>query len=91
MSRSHGGVHRLRTDSRLESGTDSLRRFARFVVAGAGGFIVQVGTLAVLTSLLGVHYLAATVIAVEAAILANFACHYRWTWRDRSPSGPSGQ
>jgi putative flippase GtrA len=62
------------------------RRFVRFVIAGAGGFIVQVGMLAVLTSLFGVHYLVATLIAVEAAILSNFVWHYRWTWRDRAAS-----
>jgi putative flippase GtrA len=31
----------------------------------------------------GLHYIAATVIAVELAILANFVWHARWTWRDR--------
>ena len=61
-------------------------RFARFAVAGTGGFIVQVGMLAVLHSVVGVNYLLSTAIAVEAAILANFAWHYRWTWRDRAGS-----
>ncbi len=36
-----------------------------------------------LTQLLGVHYVVATVIAVEAAILVNFVWHERWTWQDR--------
>jgi putative flippase GtrA len=31
----------------------------------------------------GLHYIAATVIAVELAILANFVWHARWTWSDR--------
>ena len=75
---SHRRIHSLRTDSGL--------RFARFVIAGTGGFIVQIGMLAVLHSVLGVNYLVATAIAVEAAILANFAWHYRWTWRDRAGS-----
>jgi putative flippase GtrA len=61
-------------------------RFARFAIAGTGGFVVQVGTLAALTSLAGVHYLIATAIAVEAAILSNFAWHQLWTWRDRPGS-----
>jgi len=30
-----------------------------------------------------VHYLIATIVAVEATILHNFAWHQRWTWRDR--------
>jgi putative flippase GtrA len=59
-------------------------RFLRFALAGTSGFVVQVGAMAVLTSLLGINYLIATVIAVEAAILANFVWHQRWTFRDRS-------
>jgi putative flippase GtrA len=31
-----------------------------------------------------VHYVIATIIAVEAAILVNFVWHERWTWRDRT-------
>jgi putative flippase GtrA len=61
-------------------------RFARFVLAGASGFIVQVGTLAVLTLLVRLNYVIATVIAVEAAILANFIWHHHWTFRDRAGS-----
>jgi len=60
-----------------------MSRFVRFSVAGLGGFAVQFATLAALTQLLGVHYVIATIIAVEAAILVNFAWHERWTWRER--------
>lgn len=42
--------------------------------------------LTALTRILGVHYLIATALAVEAAILNNFFWHVRWTWRDRHPS-----
>ena len=59
-------------------------RFARFALAGASGFAIQLGTLAVLTSVLGVNYVVATLVAVEAAIMSNFVWHQRWTWRDRS-------
>lgn len=61
-------------------------RFARFALAGAGGFVIQVGMLAVLTVLFDVNYMVATVIAVEAAILSNFIWHHQWTWRDRPGS-----
>ena len=61
-------------------------RFARFALAGLGGFVVQIATLAVLTSLFGVHYIIATMIAVEAAIVSNFVWHQRWTFRDRAGS-----
>lgn len=60
-----------------------MTRMARFLLAGLGGFAVQIGLLAILTRLLDMHYVMATIIAVEAAILVNFAWHQRWTWRDR--------
>lgn len=62
------------------------RRLARFAAAGTIGFAVQVGLLALLTTILGMNYLVATAIAVEAAILANFVQHQRWTWKDRPGS-----
>ena len=57
-------------------------RMTRFALTGAAGFIVQVAVLAALVNA-GLHYVVATVIAVELAILANFVWHERWTWRDR--------
>ena len=80
------GIHRLNTDSSvvLASG----ERFVRFALAGTGGFIVQLATLAVLTSMFDVNYLVATLVAVEAAILSNFVWHQRWTLRiDRGSAG----
>jgi len=73
------GIRRLTTDSLFV-------RFARFTLAGTAGFVVQIATVAVLTSLLNVNYLIATLVAVEAAILLNFVWHQRWTFRDRSGS-----
>lgn len=61
------------------------RRFARFAIAGSIGFAVQIGLLAALTAI-GVNYLVATAIAVEAAILVNFVQHQHWTWKDRRGS-----
>ena len=52
-------------------------------MAGAG---VQVAMLAVLTRL-GVNYLVATALAVEIALLNNYAWHTRWTWVDRAGRG----
>ena len=63
-----------------------MSRFIKFAIAGTGGFFVQIAVVAVLTSLLRVNYLVATLIAVEAAILSNFVWHQRWTFRDRSGS-----
>jgi putative flippase GtrA len=61
-------------------------RFWRFNAVGLLGFAVQLGLLALLVQA-GVHYLAATALAVEAAILHNFLWHERWTWRDRPGAG----
>jgi putative flippase GtrA len=61
-------------------------RFARFSAVGAAGMAVQAATLAILLRMTGMHYLAATALAVEASILHNFAWHMRWTWSDRPAS-----
>ena len=60
-------------------------RLVRFSMAGVAGFAVQVAALAFLVSVTNMHYLVATILAVEAAILINFVWHDRWTWRDRPP------
>lgn len=59
------------------------RRWVAFNAVGALGVALQLGLLALLVHGVGVHYLIATVVAVEATILHNFAWHQRWTWRDR--------
>jgi putative flippase GtrA len=50
---------------------------------GAIGIVVQLAVLTILQSGLGVNYLVATAIAVEAAVLHNFFWHERFTWSDR--------
>jgi len=59
------------------------RRWLTFNFVGALGIGVQLAALAALTAL-GLGYLAATVLAVEAAVLHNFLWHERLTWRDRA-------
>ncbi len=61
------------------------RRWAKFSAVGLIGLGVQLAVLAVLTNL-GVHYLLATAIAVEVALLHNYAWHRRWTWAERPPA-----
>ena len=61
-------------------------RFLRFNIVGVAGFLLQVGVLALLVYV-GAHYLVATAVAVEAAVLHNFLWHERWTWRDRPSDG----
>jgi dolichol-phosphate mannosyltransferase len=57
-------------------------RFLRFKVVGAIGIAVQLAVLELLRRI-GVDYMPATIVAVEAAILHNFVWHERYTWRDR--------
>ena len=59
-------------------------RVSAFVVVGAIGFIVQMGVLLWLSSVRHWPYPLATAIAVEIAVLHNFAWHERWTWGDRA-------
>jgi len=62
---------------------ERFNRWIRFNGIGALGAGLQLGILALLTGLLDVHYLWATLVAVEAAVLHNFWWHERWTWGDR--------
>jgi putative flippase GtrA len=48
---------------------------------------LQLTVLASLTGLAGLHYLVATALAVETAILHNFLWHELWTWGDRAREG----
>jgi putative flippase GtrA len=66
--------------------TAILLRLLKFLSVGAIGVVVQLGTLAAFR-LTRMHYLAATVLAVECAILHNFIWHRRFTWADRTRSG----
>jgi putative flippase GtrA len=56
----------------------------RFYTVGLGGFGVQALVLTFLKGVLGLHIIAATVIAVETAVLHNFYWHERWTWAHRN-------
>ena len=60
-----------------------LIRWLAFNGIGLLGLALQLTIVATLTRLADVHYLAATALAVEAALLHNFLWHQRWTWRDR--------
>ena len=64
------------------------RRLTAFAGVGAMGFAVQLAALALLI-LAGLRPVFATCIAVEAAVLHNFAWHERWTWADRAKNPAS--
>ena len=58
-------------------------RWLKFNAVGAMGIVVQFACFGVLFSLLRLNYLAATALAVEAAVLHNFLWHQHFTWKDR--------
>ena len=60
-------------------------RWLKFNLVGGLGIAVQLGCLAALRHRM--HYLGATALAVELAVLHNFAWHCRFTWRDRPGGG----
>ncbi len=47
--------------------------------------------LTLLAGHLDMHYLVATALAVQCAILNNFFWHERWTWGDRGLLGAPGR
>jgi putative flippase GtrA len=67
----------------LTGGQFLAERLARFSVAGLSGFVVQVAALWLLITLTPLHYVVATVVSIELAILVNFVWHERWTFKDR--------
>jgi putative flippase GtrA len=62
-----------------------LVRWLKFNAVGAFGIAVQLTVLTLLKSGLGLNYLLATALAVEATVLHNFVWHERFTWSDRPP------
>jgi putative flippase GtrA len=68
----------------------AFRVWLKFNTVGLLGMGFQLFTLAVLKGGLGLNYLAATVIAVESAVLHNFIWHERWTWWERTRRNASG-
>lgn len=62
------------------------QRAFRFYAVGGLGIAVQLGALAALTHL-GLNYVVATALAVEAAVVHNFLWHQHYTWGERHSSG----
>lgn len=64
-------------------------RFLKFNTVGLLGAAVQLVALTVYLKLTGLHYLPATALAVETAVLHNFVWHEHWTWKERAGGGIS--
>ncbi len=62
---------------------DVLVRWLKFNLVGGIGIAVQFVALLLLKGVFHFHYLAATAIAVEAAVVHNFVWHEQFTWSDR--------
>jgi putative flippase GtrA len=62
---------------------DVLLRWLKFNLVGGIGIAVQFVALLLLKGVFHFHYLAATAIAVEAAVVHNFVWHEQFTWYDR--------
>lgn len=58
-----------------------IRRILRFHAVGLAGIGVQLAAVWWFAAA-GVHTVAATALAVEAAVIHNFLWHRRWTWRE---------
>jgi len=56
-------------------------------LVGLGGLVIQLIVLDVLTRFAALDYRAATILAIEAAVLHNFIWHERWTWQTRHAAG----
>src|SRR5687767_14145992 len=68
------------------TGTSPAARWLIFNGVGAIGVAVQLIALTCLTKGAGLPLPLATLLAVEMAILHNFAWHQRWTWPTRRVS-----
>jgi len=64
----------------------TLLRWCKFNLVGGMGIVVQFAALFLLKRVLHFDYLAATAIAVEAAVVHNFVWHEQFTWADRTTS-----
>jgi putative flippase GtrA len=63
------------------------RRWGVFNLVGFGGFVLQIGAIALLTRGFGWPSFAATLLAIELAALHNFFGHSRWTWGEAPAAG----
>lgn len=66
-------------------------RVVRFVAAGSTAAISQLVLLYILTDIIGLWYLASSIIAFCIAVLISFVLHKFWTFKDRVIKGIFGQ
>ncbi len=67
----------------MNPGAGRCWRFSKFSLVGIIGAALQLTMVSLLTHYLRVCTVAAAAVAVEIAIIHNFAWHERFTWPDR--------
>jgi putative flippase GtrA len=58
-------------------------QFARFVVAGASGYALNLAVYSLFLKGFGVHYTVAAAFGFVAAVANNYTWHRLWTFRDQ--------
>lgn len=61
-------------------------RFLRFAVVGIMGAVVDFGTFNLLSSVVGLSAVVASVFSFMAAIISNFTWNWYWTYPDSAPN-----
>jgi putative flippase GtrA len=59
------------------------QRFQKFLVVGAVGLGVNLGSLFFLHSLVGLEFVLASPIAIAISMVVTFTLNEAWTWQDR--------
>jgi glycosyltransferase involved in cell wall biosynthesis len=75
---------RFSKDDRLFS--EKSTTFARFLIVGATGFIVNYIVLVALTHIVKLGHVTAEIFAILVALQVTFILHDRWTYQLRAPS-----
>ena len=73
-------------DRQTRGARSFLRKLRRFNIVSLVGVGINLGTLWLLTSLVGVYYLISSLVGIALATLWNFLVNNRWTWGSGSPS-----
>jgi dolichol-phosphate mannosyltransferase len=79
-----GGEEGLNSQDSPSGWKSTLLTSIKFYTIGAIGMVVQLAVISVLVGIFKMHYLLATFLGVEAAIIQNYIWHEKWTWADRA-------
>jgi dolichol-phosphate mannosyltransferase len=77
----------LQQITRLMWQTGELLRFAKFLLVGLSGTLINMALLYVLTEYAGLYYILSSAIAIECAIITNFVTNDFFTFADRRTPG----